>query len=128
MIELGANDALRGLPLAMTKANLLEMTRAVKAAGAKAVLVGMQVPPNYGQAYGDEFARLFAEVAQGERVARVPFLLAGVADAPRTRPACSRPTASIRRRRRIRACSTTSGACSRRCCAEARRGLRAASG
>jgi acyl-CoA thioesterase I len=81
VIELGANDALRGLPLAMTKANLLEMTRAAKAAGAKVVLVGMQVPPNYGQAYGDEFAQLFAAVAQSERVARVPFLLAGIADA-----------------------------------------------
>ena len=82
VLELGANDALRGLPLAMTKANLLEMTRTAKAAGAKVVLVGMQVPPNYGQAYGDEFARLFAEVARSEHVARVPFLLAGVADGP----------------------------------------------
>jgi acyl-CoA thioesterase I len=81
VIELGANDALRGLPLAMTKANLLEMTRAAKAADAKVVLVGMQVPPNYGRAYGDDFARLFAEVARSEGVARVPFLLAGVADA-----------------------------------------------
>jgi acyl-CoA thioesterase I len=82
VIELGANDALRGLPLAMTKANLLDMTRAAKAAGAQVVLVGMQVPPNYGKAYGDEFEQLFAEVAQSEGVARVPFLLAGVADAP----------------------------------------------
>jgi acyl-CoA thioesterase I len=81
VIELGANDALRGLPLAMTKANLLDMTRAAKAAGAQVVLVGMQVPPNYGKAYGDEFERLFAEVAQSEGVSRVPFLLAGVADA-----------------------------------------------
>lgn len=81
VIELGANDALRGLPLSMTKANLLEMTRAAKTAGARVVLVGMQVPPNYGQAYADEFARLFAEVARSEGVARVPFLLAGVADA-----------------------------------------------
>jgi acyl-CoA thioesterase-1 len=81
VIELGANDALRGLPLAMTKANLLEMTRAAKAAGAKVVLVGMQVPPNYGKTYGDEFAHLFAEVAKSEGTALVPFLLAGVADA-----------------------------------------------
>jgi acyl-CoA thioesterase I len=81
VIELGANDALRGLPLAMTKANLLDMTRAAKAAGAQVVLVGMQVPPNYGKAYGDEFEQLFAEVAQSEGVSRVPFLLAGVADA-----------------------------------------------
>jgi acyl-CoA thioesterase I len=81
VIELGANDALRGLPLAMTKANLLDMTRAAKAAGAQVVLVGMQVPPNYGKAYGDEFEQLFAAVAQSEGVSRVPFLLAGVADA-----------------------------------------------
>ena len=71
VLELGANDALRGLPLAMTKANLLEMTRAAKAAGADVVLVGMQVPPNYGQAYGDEFARLFAEVARSEHAANL---------------------------------------------------------
>jgi acyl-CoA thioesterase-1 len=82
VIELGANDALRGLPLAMTRANLVEMTRAGKAAGAQVVLVGMQVPPNYGKAYGDEFAALFADVARREGAALVPFLLAGVADAP----------------------------------------------
>ena len=82
VIELGANDALRGLPLAMTRANRVEMTRAGKAAGAQVVLVGMQVPPNYGKAYGDEFAALFADVARREGAALVPFLLAGVADAP----------------------------------------------
>jgi acyl-CoA thioesterase-1 len=82
VIELGANDALRGLPLAMTRANLVEMTRAGKAAGAQVVLVGMQVPPNYGKTYGDEFAALFGSVAKSEQAALVPFLLAGVADAP----------------------------------------------
>ncbi len=82
VIELGGNDALRGLPLKMTRANLVEMIRASKAAGAKVVLVGMQVPPNYGKAYSDEFAYMYASVAKAEDVALVPFLLKGVADVP----------------------------------------------
>lgn len=82
VIELGGNDALRGLPLAMTERNLAEMSRAAKAAGAKVLLLGMQVPPNYGRAYGDEFAALFAKVAKAEGTALVPFLLKGVADRP----------------------------------------------
>lgn len=82
VIELGGNDALRGLPLAMTRDNLLAMTRAAKAAGAKVLLVGMQLPPNYGARYGQDFAALFAEVAKAEGAALVPFLLAGVADGP----------------------------------------------
>ena len=64
VIELGGNDALRGLPLAMTEDNLATMTRAAQAAGARVLLVGMQVPPNYGAAYGEQFARLFGQVAQ----------------------------------------------------------------
>jgi acyl-CoA thioesterase I len=80
LIELGGNDALRGLPLAMTEGNLTAMTRAAQAAGAKVVLVGMQMPPNYGRAYGDAFAGLFAKVAQANKAAVVPFLLRGVAD------------------------------------------------
>lgn len=82
VIELGGNDALRGLPLAMTRENLVEMTRAARAAGAKVVIVGMQVPPNYGRRYGEDFAALFGSVARAEQAALVPFLLAGVADAP----------------------------------------------
>ncbi len=82
VIELGGNDALRGLPLAMTRENLVEMTRAARAAGAQVVIVGMQVPPNYGRRYGDDFAALFGSVAKAEQAALVPFLLAGVADAP----------------------------------------------
>ena len=82
VLELGANDALRGLPLAMTRANLLSMVRAAKAAGARVVVVGMQLPPNYGRSYGDEFAGLFAKVAKAEDAALVPFLLTGVADLP----------------------------------------------
>ena len=80
VIELGGNDALRGLPLDMTRDNLLAMTRESKAAGAKVMVVGMQVPPNYGARYGQDFAALFASVAKAEGAALVPFLLAGVAD------------------------------------------------
>ena len=82
VIELGGNDALRGLPLTMTESNLTEMTRAAKAAGARAVLVGIQVPPNYGRRYTEDFFALFGRVAKAEGAALVPFLLAGVADAP----------------------------------------------
>ena len=82
VIELGANDALRGLPLAMTHDNLAAMVQAAKAAGAKVLIAGMQLPPNYGRQYGDEFAGLFARVAKTEGTALVPFLLKGVADGP----------------------------------------------
>ena len=82
VIELGGNDALRGLPLSMTQANLTAMARAGKAAGARVLVVGMQVPPNYGRRYTADFAVLFANVAKAEGAALVPFLLAGVADAP----------------------------------------------
>ena len=82
VIELGANDALRGLPLDMTAANLTAMTQAAKKSGAKVLLLGMMVPPNYGGAYGATFSGLFAKVAKTENVALVPFFLKGVADAP----------------------------------------------
>ena len=80
IIELGGNDALRGLPLQMTEDNLNHMTRAAQQAGAKVVLVGMQVPPNYGTTYADEFAGLFEQAARANKAALVPFLLKGVAD------------------------------------------------
>jgi acyl-CoA thioesterase-1 len=83
IVELGGNDALRGLPLAMTRDNLAAMLRASRAADARTLLVGMQVPPNYGRAYADEFATLFTSVAKAEGAALVPFLLAGVADSPK---------------------------------------------
>ena len=80
VIELGGNDALRGLPLDSTHDNLATMTRAAGKTGAKVLLLGMQVPPNYGRKYSDDFARLFATVAKQEGAALVPFLLKGVAD------------------------------------------------
>ena len=82
VIELGGNDALRGLPLQLTLDNLDAMTRTAKTAGAKVLLVGMQVPPNYGQDYSQHFAGTFKSVAKANKVALVPFLLKGIADAP----------------------------------------------
>jgi acyl-CoA thioesterase-1 len=82
VIELGGNDALRGLPLSMTRDNLVAMTRAARAASARVLLVGMQMPPNYGSRYTQDFAALFSGVARSEGAALVPFLLAGVADSP----------------------------------------------
>ena len=82
IIELGGNDALRGLPLSMTTDNLGWMTQAAQKAGAKVLLLGMQVPPNYGADYGRRFAGMFTSVAQAHQVAVVPFLLKGVADGP----------------------------------------------
>lgn len=82
VIELGGNDALRGLPLSMTEGNLQTMSRAATASGAKVVLVGMQVPPNYGRSYSESFAALFERVAKAEKNGLVPFFLKGVADTP----------------------------------------------
>ena len=82
VIELGGNDALRGLPLASTQANLLAMVKAARKTGARVLLLGMQVPPNYGKRYGEEFAELYQQVAKVEKVPLLPFFLAGVADAP----------------------------------------------
>ena len=82
IIELGGNDALRGLPLASTLDNLTAMVKAAKAAGAKVLLLGMQVPPNYGTRYGQDFAALFSRVATSQKTALLPFLLKGVADRP----------------------------------------------
>ena len=80
VIELGGNDALRGLPLDMTEKNLTAMTQAAKKSGARVLLLGMQVPPNYGGNYGATFSGLFTKVAKAEKVALVPFFLKGVAD------------------------------------------------
>ena len=82
VLELGANDALRGLPLSMTRDNLGAMARDAKAAGAKVLLLGMRMPPNYGRRYGEEFGALFGQVADSESASLVPFMLKGVADAP----------------------------------------------
>ncbi|CAM3821541.1 arylesterase [Paracidovorax anthurii] len=82
ILELGGNDALRGLPLQGTEANLQAMAQAARKAGAKVLIVGMQVPPNYGTDYTRRFEGLFASVARDTQSALVPFLLKGVADGP----------------------------------------------
>ncbi|KAF1022776.1 MAG: Esterase TesA [Paracidovorax wautersii] len=82
VVELGGNDALRGLPLNMTEANLDAIVKAGLQAGAKVLLVGNQVPPNYGQRYTNDFAALFPKIAQANKVPVVPFMLKGVADTP----------------------------------------------
>ena len=80
IIELGGNDALRGLPLAMTQDNLEAMAAAAQTAGAKVLIAGMQVPPNYGVDYNRQFAAAFANTAKAHKTALVPFFLRGVAD------------------------------------------------
>jgi len=82
VIELGGNDALRGLPLTLTQDNLSAMIQATQKTGARALLLGMQVPPNYGRGYADRFAQLFVEVARANQAAVLPFFLKGIADAP----------------------------------------------
>lgn len=82
IIELGGNDALRGMPLSTTQANLTAMARASREAGARVMLVGMEMPPNYGARYTQQFRELFKTVAKEQKTALVPFLLAGVADRP----------------------------------------------
>lgn len=82
IIELGGNDALRGLPLKAATDNLREMLRAAQAAGAKTMLVGMQMPPNYGPAYARQFEQMYQRLATETDSALVPFLLAGFGDDP----------------------------------------------
>lgn len=80
VLELGGNDGLRGLPLKDSLNNLQQMAQAAKAAGAKVLVVGVQIPPNYGRRYNDELAAMFVTVAKNEGAALVPFLMAGVPD------------------------------------------------
>jgi acyl-CoA thioesterase-1 len=79
VLELGANDALRGLPLSGTRANLAQMVRLSQEAGARVLLVGIRIPPNYGPRYTDEFASVFPELAKQYHLPLVPFLLQDVA-------------------------------------------------
>jgi acyl-CoA thioesterase-1 len=82
MIELGGNDALRGLPIAETESNLRKMIVMSKQAGAKVLLFGMQIPPNYGQAYTGQFKALYFTLAKEEKIELIPFFLEGVATRP----------------------------------------------
>ena len=80
VIELGANDALRGLPLGMTEENLDQMAGSARKASARVLLVGMRMPPNYGADYANRFAALYEKAARSNNAGLVPFLLKGVAD------------------------------------------------
>ena len=82
VIELGANDGLRGLPVDTTRMNLEAMISLVAREHCAVVLLGMRMPPNYGERYTRGFAAMFPELAHQHRVALVPFLLQGVADRP----------------------------------------------
>jgi acyl-CoA thioesterase-1 len=75
VIELGGNDALRGLPLASTQENLLFMAQQAKLQGARVLLLGMKVPPNYGADYNEQFAKAFAQVAKQTQSRLLPFFL-----------------------------------------------------
>jgi len=79
ILELGANDGLRGLPLAPTRANLARMVQLSQAAGARVLLLGIRIPPNYGPRYANDFSALYPELAGEYRVPLVPFLLERVA-------------------------------------------------
>jgi acyl-CoA thioesterase-1 len=82
VIELGANDGLRGLPLSATESNVKTMIIEAQRAKAKVLLVGMQLPPNYGPDYTKSFAAMYGKLAKESNVALTPFLLAGLEDKP----------------------------------------------
>ncbi len=79
LIELGANDGLRGLPLKTLRANLTRMAQLARASGAQPVLLEMLLPPNYGLDYAGEFWRSYAQVAREQKAVLVPFFLADIA-------------------------------------------------
>jgi acyl-CoA thioesterase-1 len=82
VIELGANDALRGLALSQTEMNLRKMIQISKKSGARVLLCGIQIPSNYGQTYTTQFKQLYPQLANQERVELLPFFLEGVATKP----------------------------------------------
>ncbi|MBY0572636.1 MAG: arylesterase [Undibacterium sp.] len=82
IIELGGNDALRGLDLAASEKNFREMLAMAKAAQAKSLLVAMRIPPNYGKTYSEQFFAMYAKIAKENQASLVPFFLQGVADKP----------------------------------------------
>ena len=82
VIELGANDGLRGLPVALARANLQKMISLARKREIRVVLVGIQVPPNYGREYAEGFRAMFGELAAHDQAALVPFLFAGLEDTP----------------------------------------------
>jgi acyl-CoA thioesterase-1 len=82
VIELGGNDGLRALPIAQMRANLEQMIDLAAAAGARVLLLGMRMPPNYGPQYTEQFGATFSDSAREKKVPLVPFLLNGIALSP----------------------------------------------
>ncbi|WP_409267437.1 arylesterase [Massilia sp. BHUDP2] len=82
VIELGANDGLRGLPVASAEGNLRAMVDMAQKKNAKVMLVGMRMPPNYGRAYTESFFNMFKKISSDTKSPLVPFMLDGVADKP----------------------------------------------
>jgi acyl-CoA thioesterase I len=82
VLELGANDGLRGLPIAEMQKNLAAIIERSQKAGARVVVVGMRIPPNYGPEYSEAFAATYDELAKRYKTALVPFLMEGFADKP----------------------------------------------
>ena len=82
VIELGANDGLRGLPVAAAEANLRQMATLSQKQDAKVMLIGMRMPPNYGRAYTERFFNMYQNLAKEVKAPLVPFMLDGVADKP----------------------------------------------
>jgi acyl-CoA thioesterase-1 len=80
IVELGGNDGLRGQPLSALRENLTSIIQRAREAGARVLLVGVRLPPNYGPAYTEAFAAVYAEVADDTEVALVPRFLEGVAE------------------------------------------------
>jgi len=80
VIELGGNDALRGLPMGMTRDNLAAMAKQSRETGARVLLLGLEMPPNYGSKFGQEFREIYTSVARSEKVALLPSFLKNVGD------------------------------------------------
>ena len=95
VIELGGNDGLRGSPVVLAKANLLKMAELSKASGAKVLIVGMQMPPNFGANYTAQFEAMFADVAKSVNAGLVPTLLGKIGtDLTKFQPDRIHPTAA----------------------------------
>jgi acyl-CoA thioesterase I len=82
VLELGGNDGLRALPVAQIRANLVRMVELAASAGAKVLLLGMRMPPNYGPDYTEQFRLCYSEIARDKKIPLVPFLLNDIALSP----------------------------------------------
>ena len=98
ILELGGNDGLRGLPLEVTRSNLEQMIVAIQKSGAKVLLAGITLPPNYGQDYISRFEAIYRELAAKYKTVLIPFLLEGVATREFMLPDGIHPTAEGNRR------------------------------